>query len=350
MIVYLLNIVFGCGILHFAKDKKLWLIPFAMVLFIWTFIAGGQYDIGTDYFSYMEYFSTLWGNTRFESLFQLCSSFLFQLGIQGQDQFYFYSGVNFIVLFFIGRKIDVKHWGIYYFLIVVVSTFFNNQMNLIRQAAACVFVFAAIVEPNKLTVKKIVLYLIAFGFHRSSILFVPFIFWPKIIDIVTKKPQRLLLFAALFSLITVPDSINIYILRNTRFLWGDDYYLHYISTGYATRSIALSDKIVKLLLWPFIMWSTYLLDKNNLNEFQKHLLRVGIFSYCARLMLLITPLFARFSYYFMLPSIIPLYYLFSNMFESPKQRLWSEVSMLFLFMIYLVKIWMPLLQNLPNKT
>ena len=157
MLVYIFNILLGCLFIHFANDKKLWFIPFAMVLFIWTFIAGGQNGIGTDYYDYKDYFESLWGNSRFELLFRLCSTVLYDCGIRGQGQFYFYAALNFIIIFFVGRKLGIRHWGIFYFLIIVVSTFFHNQMNMVRQAVACGLVFAALTEHGSKPIKPLIL-------------------------------------------------------------------------------------------------------------------------------------------------------------------------------------------------
>lgn len=339
MLVYIFNILLGCLFIHFANDKKLWFIPFAMVLFIWTFIAGGQNGIGTDYYDYKDYFESLWGNSRFELLFRLCSTVLYDCGIRGQGQFYFYAALNFIIIFFVGRKLGIRHWGIFYFLIIVVSTFFHNQMNMVRQAVACGLVFAALTEHGSKPIKPLILIALASGFHRTALVFLPFVLFPKWIDRLVANPQRLLIISLVIALIPIPVSINHAILRYTRFLFGDYYYMHYMGSAYAMRTVPFSSKIVKLLLWPFFMWAVKKYQSDSNCTISNNAFMIGVLSYCLWIVLLVTPMTARISYYFMLPSMIPLYYLFSDLYDKKRQYVVTYLPMIFLLSIYLAKIY-----------
>ena len=66
---------------------------------------------------------------------------------------------------------------------------------------------------------------------------------------------------------------------------------------------------------------------------------IGVLSYCLWIVLLVTPMTARISYYFMLPSMIPLYYLFSDLYDKKRQYVVTYLPMIFLLSIYLAKIY-----------
>lgn len=336
--LYLLNLFLGCSAFYFAREKKTRLLFLLIGCCIWSFVAGGQNGIGTDYYEYLSYFENLWGNERFEPLFKFCCSILFRCGIKGQGLFYFYAFLNIVVITIVGRKMKITHLEIYYFLIIVVSTFFHNQMNMVRQATACVFVFAALVIANRNKYLSALLILTAWGFHRTSIIIAPLILFPRIIDYFTRSPKKLLVVASIICVIPIPPSINQFLIEKSTFLFGSEYSSHYSNSVYGELMNDFVSKIPKLILLPFFFAALKVKEKCCLSNKEKFFFNVGLMSYSFWLILLVTSLTARISYYFLLPTIIPLVYYFSYLWKERRETpFWAGT--LFLLSIYCFKIY-----------
>lgn len=311
------------------------------VILLWVFIVGGQFEIGQDYGNYLSFFSHPHYETRFEPFFTGVSRFAYKIGIVRQGQFYIYAFINAVLIFVASHKLGVKHWGLFYFLLVTVSTFFNNQMNTVRQCTAVAFVYWAFVEMYDRKLKGISILALGMGFHYSAIACIIFTYIKKITLILTKYPKILLIGSCLISLIPSDDYINQSIIG---FLPEDimeetHYESMYSNDDTTSASTGVIYKLSKLLLLPLYLYSLRILRYGELTDKEKLFFRFGILSYSLRCALLINNLIGRFSSYFWIPSIIPIYYLCVNLYKRKRHPEFA-FTLIYASIIYFIKVFM----------
>lgn len=341
--LYILNIILSCLYLSVIKERNtfLFLIKVLPVIFLWVFIVGGQYEIGADYGNYLVFFRYPLDDVRFEALFTGISRFVYRLGIVGQGQFYIFALINAVVIFIASHKLGIKHWAIFYFLLITVSTFFNNQMNGIRQCTAVAFAYWAFVELYTSKIKGVSLMAIATGFHLSAIVCVLFTFIKKATAVLTKYPKVLLITCCFISLIPADEYINQtligYLPEEVR--EETHYERMYSDDDQTSSSMDIIYKLSKLLLLPLYLYSLRLLKNGALSDKERLFFRFGILSYSLRCALLINHLIGRFSYYFWIPSIIPLYYVCVDLYNRKRH---TELALVLVYasIIYFVKVFM----------
>lgn len=341
--LYIINLIFSCLYLSQIKEKNtfLFIIKILPVILLWIFIVGGQYEIGADYDNYLGFFNHPHYETRFEPLFTWVSRTGYNIGIVGQGQFYVFALINAVLIFIASHKLGIKNWGLFYFLLITVSTFFNNQMNGIRQCTAVAFAYLAFVELYTNKIKGVSLIAIAGGFHLSAIFCVVFTFIKKITAILTKYPKILLIACCFISLIPADEYINQTLLGYLpeEVLEETHYERMYGDEDNTSSSMDIVYKLSKLLLLPLYLYSLRLLKTNILSDKETLFFRFGILSYSLRCALLINHLIGRFSYYFWIPSIIPLYYLCVNLYNRKRH---TELAFVLIYasIIYFIKVFM----------
>lgn len=312
---YLLNLIISCCLLSQIKknnnyQKLLVIIP---VVIIWTIIVGGQYYVGADYGFYIDYFSHPIYSSRFEPIFTSLSRWLYSIGIKGQGQFFFYAFFNAVIVFIAANRLGIKHWALFYFLLITVSTFFNNQMNGIRQCIATVLVFWGFVELYKSKLYGILLIVLALGFHYSSAICLAFLYISKEANYLTKFPKLLLIVTAFVTLLPIGDKANDFLFQYLPSIIKEEtaYETMYYNSSYdyVNKEMDFIYKISKLLLFPIYWLSLKLMDSEELTEKENTFYKFGLLSYSLRCLLLMNNLVGRFSFYFWIPSIIPIYLL-----------------------------------------
>ena len=340
--LYIFNLLFSCFYLSFINEKKRFLsflLKSIPVILIWVLIIGGQDNIGADYLNYYYFFQYPLFDNRFEPLFKYASIFLYNNGSGAQFHFFFYALINILVIFYASYRAGVKHWAIFYFLLVTVSTFFNNQMNGLRQCVAVTFVYWGFVEMYSSKVKGIVLMFIACGFHYSSLLGLLFLYIKEVTEFLTKSPKLLLFITIIVSLLPSTDILNNYIINFLPDFIRDntDYTKMYLDNEDMNQSTGLIFKISKLFLIPLYWKSLDLLDSNKLSEKEDFLFKFGILSFVLRCVLLVNSLIGRFSFFFWIPSIMPIYYLSVTYWNNKK---YTRLFFLLIYssMIYFIKV------------
>lgn len=341
MVVYILNILISCIILDKIKNRRDAIrdIGIGTVIFIWTIIIGGQWYVGTDYGNYYAFFKNP-DRTDFELLFTLISKGLYLVGIRGQGQFFFYAFLNAIVIFKAANRLGIHHLAIFYYLLVAVSTFFNNQMNIIRQCIACAFVFWAFVELYRSKIKGIFLILIAMGFHTSAIVCLSMLFLVKTTNFFTKYPRGLLIVASVILMLPIDPEIiinNIFGLLPESFNEYTYYVARYNSNEYGLQNINNINILSKLILIPVYWLSLCVLDGQELSDKEKTFFKLGFLCFCIKIIFLINPLLSRLASYTWIPSILPIYYLV-RLFYRKRKFSTAILLMLYCSATYYVKI------------
>lgn len=321
--LYIINLIFSCFYLSLIREERScsrMLLKALPVILLWVIIIGGQLDIGADYKNYLAYFNYPFYEMRFELLFVEATRFFYRLGLEGQELFFLYAAINAIVLFIASHRLGIKHWGLFYFLIVTVSTFFNNQMNGIRQCTAVVFVYWAFVEFYVSKMKGTSLILLATGFHYSAIVNIIFLFFEKITNFLTKYPKILLIITLFASMLPADESINTTLIEilPDEIAEETEYERMYIDNEDMSKEVDLIVKLSKILLIPIYWLSLQTLKGNTLSHKEQTFFRFGLLSYSLRCILLINNLIGRFSYFFWIPSILPIYYYCSDLKKRNK--------------------------------
>lgn len=152
--VYLFYLFFSFFYLRAIRFYKVgWarlLLVSLPVVLLWILIIGGQYNVGTDYSSYIMHF-----NTKSEDLFYEKKEYLFgyliyishELGIYGQGIVLLISAIWIILLLIISKYFlnsNLRYLYIFLFVFIVFPATFNNQMNGIRQYVAVYFFTLAV--------------------------------------------------------------------------------------------------------------------------------------------------------------------------------------------------------------
>ncbi len=340
--LYIINILFGCFYLHFVRIDKLselWkVIP---IVLLWTIIAGGQYNVGADYPLYFSYFNHYFGvpNSRFEWLFAAVTDATIKLGFLGQGPFFVFSFINIVLIFVAGKIANIRHWGIYYLLIITVATVFNNQLNAVRQTIAVCLCFIAFLEFYERKWIGILLILLGMGFHTSVILCLPFFFLKRITDFTAKCPIMLLIISFVSAFIdSATGDFNNYLLQiMPDYLKENTHYAEAYEDSEYSHSTSFIYRAAKLILIPLYWKSLMLIKRNCLTKYEQNLFNLGFFAFMMRNLLLLNTLTGRISYYFWIPSIFPLYYLMRYYWQR-KEYLPYIIIVAWLVVPYITKI------------
>ena len=339
--IYIVYLLYSFFIFKFVDVRNTfsYVVGAVLVAIPWIVIIGGQYNVGADYFPYLYFFSSPTTAGRFEPIFTFTSVFLYDIGIEGQFQFFFFAFVNAFCFFAAVRKLNISRVMLFFFLFVTVSTLFNNQMNGIRQCVATFIVFWAFVEFYDSKVTAVLLIILAAGFHYSALVCLPFFFFKKIVLFATKKPKLLLLLTLVVTLLPLSEVSNQYIFAYMpEFLREETSYMTmYEGNDYYNEQVGLQYKLSKLLLLPVYYLSLDILNKDCLTDKERLFFLFGLLAYSLRCILLMNNLVGRFSYYFWLPSILPIYYYVKYLFERNLQ-LKAVACLAYSSIIYFIKV------------
>ena len=335
--IYIFFVIFSC--LYFSNvsysNARALLIKSIPVIILWTVIAGGQYNVGTDYENYLDTFKD--PTPRYEPLFSWITVSLFNLGFKGQFFFFFYAWLNIVVLLFAISRYRIRNLSFFFFLIVIVSTFFNAQMNGIRQCATLPFVFLAFYYFYEEKWKGVLLIILAACFHYSALVCILFLYIDKTVSVFTKFPRILLILSCIVPFITIDDSVTSQLIS----LIPEDAVSTTRLSNYkgdtAEAKLDFIYTISKLYFIPLYWWSLMLLKKQRLTEYETKLFNLGIFCSFLKIALLINLFIGRFSYFFWIPAVFPLYYLMRFYKLKRKYHIVAFI-MLYCSLIYLVKV------------
>ena len=156
-------------------ERRIDIRCFARVIVFFTLFlpAALRYNTGTDFMSYVSIFDGLKPNNIYlEKSWYYFNLFIKNLGLSSQWVFVFSAVlIYFPICFFTERK-----YFFYIVLFYILMGYYIRSYNVLRQCIAVSFLIASICFFRK---KKLILTILnlffAFAFHKSSILFIPFI-------------------------------------------------------------------------------------------------------------------------------------------------------------------------------
>lgn len=305
------------------------------IFLIWLYISGGQYDVGTDYWSYYTFFNGIDieqfrvnGEYLFVGIIRLCNF----MGLYGQSLFYIFYGINFYFFYLILKRVDRKHIYLFILLYITVSNLFNNQLNMVRQATAIYIVsYGLILLSEKKKLKALLFILIAAMFHRTAWFLLPIFCITKFVSRLSCRSQIILMGIALCcSFVLRMEMLEILSpILPERFAW-------YI-TGFEYEDKSFISKLPKFIYIPFYLMAFLRFDKMRLNESEAILFKWGVVAFCLRLMVLNLSIANRLCDYFLILSLFPFYFYLRYLLRNNCR--FAFVSIIFLFsLLYALKV------------
>lgn len=133
---------------HGKKSFANYIYASVFCIILWTIVQGGQYNVGTDYFTYLYYFDNPYSLSYFSDKgewgFYFLIKFCHNIGVTGQGVFVVITVPESVLFFIICIKFDKNNPEIFILLYIVLSSLFHNQMNAVRQSIAVYFVTLSI--------------------------------------------------------------------------------------------------------------------------------------------------------------------------------------------------------------
>lgn len=306
-----------------------------LFFFIFSLLIALQYDVGTDYFSYVSIFTNensanLYRKKK-EYLFYHLSMFLIKNNLHPQIGFFVLSIIQFTCIIVFIKFLNIKNFTIFFYLYFTVSSFFFNQTNGIRQyTATCILLLSVIYFFEKKYIRIILIIYLASLFHRSAVLFIPIYF---IITIFFYRfSTKIWVFFLLLSVFLIRINIVSFVINLLPFL---NRYSHYLNSNWGSAQIPFVNILTKVIMVPFYLISLKALNKLTSKK-DIALYQLGFFSFGIKLICLSSPILNRFVYYIEIFTILPLYYFFIMLFNGKiKIKYFSYIYLLFFICITL---------------
>lgn len=321
---------------HGKKSFANYIYASVLCIILWTIVQGGQYNVGTDYFTYLYYFDNPYSLSYFSDKgewgFYFLIKFCHNIGVTGQGVFVVITLLESVLFFIICIKFDKNNPEIFILLYIVLSSLFHNQMNAVRQSIAVYFVTLSILYLiDKRWKEFVLLIVIAFTFHNSVLLFILllpsfFLIWKQY---KSSTYLLLLILSSVFIFLPVEN-----LVRELTLLLPN--YSHYAESEYLAE-VPFLGKITKVFLLPIYLYSLVVLKSNFLSTREYRLFVVGIIAYSLKNICLVSSVTNRIGFYFMLLSIFPIYYLLRYL---QKTRQTKKVYLVYCILIlsYCVKV------------
>lgn len=311
--IFLLNAIGSCGYLYVTRNiKKINILYFFPIIFLWTFILGFQYDVGTDYFNYLKIYNSESELTYYfykkEFIFFYFVKFLKFFFENGQILFILVSLFENLLFFYYlklminNQLISKEKIYLFVFLFLCFGTNFYNQMNGIRQYFNIYLLSISIFYIyNKEIFKYALLFIIGTNIHRSFLFLIPFYLIKYISKLLNSKNLKFLIFISLLlnflPIVEFLKTLFSYIPR----------YSHYIESPFF-KELGITQKITKFIYLPYYLSSCSLINEDD-NSIKQFILKVGLLSYIIKIFCLKVVILSRIGEYFTLLAIYPIFLL-----------------------------------------
>ena len=318
-----LFVLFYCGIYFYFVDKyKMNVILLTPPFLVYFFISALQYNVGSDYMSYIFIYENQWVMDRYyntrEYFFYFTNIILNSLNLPPQAVFFVFSFVQSLFVFIYFSMFKKRGGVLWLFFIIFfcVTNIYHNQMNGIRQYSVIALVpLVSLLLFERKYVLLSVVFLLASTFHLSF--FVLFLF--IILYLIYLKFNVNYLFCFI---VTLPIYIFLPKVVIPFLELFDMQYLSYIDTDYFKEGGGMV-VLPKLYYLPVILlfyWVNHKESFDSINERLAPYFSFSIFifscSYWAILMSLDIALLSRVAIYFWFFIVFPIYnvciYLYKN--------------------------------------
>lgn len=344
--IYLIFLALSCTYLYtlnkYANTSYskfvVYIIP--LILF-WCLLIGGQYNVGTDYFSYMAMFRkggdiSYVSENRGEIVFSGVVNCLKYFGITGQGIFIVISLIEILLLSYIMYDcVGSKYAYLFLFVFIVFPGILHNQMNGIRQYIVVYLITMSVCcLLHKQYIKTLILFIISPLIHQSAIFVIPLILLIYKFAYVFNKKKWLYLIVVIsliLSFVITPEHSGvIFELSET--------YEHYTNSELMAQHTLLQ-KLPKYIYLPLILLtihkSTFIQQICN-NKLNYRLFLIGIVGYSLKLATISVGLLSRIGQYFDIISCIPIIWLL--IYLKPHKKVYMYIIMIYLLLPYAAKV------------
>ena len=312
---------------YFILLSPLWLV--------WLIICGGQYGVGTDYFTYYSIFEDIdvaFYYKKCEWLFSCIVESFRYIGLPPQGLFFVFYLINFVFFCKILYHLDFNTSFLFVLLYICLSNIFNNQLNGLRQYTAIYILTYTVVSyyNTKSFLRYVLGIIIAGGFHVSAFLLLPFFIFLRQKPFNPKFCLGLIIGGGLFTLMG-----SFSWLSNIIQPYLPNVYSAYIG-GEFDRSDEFVKLITKLIFVPIYLLSISVLCKSEVSDKDKWFYNIGILAYFVRLCFLENFIFNRVGQLFLLLSILPIYVYMKYLYLNKKRMFCYVLAFIFL-LFYSIK-------------
>lgn len=336
--MFLFVLFYTTGYFALIEKYKASLLAMLPAFLVYFLVAGLQFNVGTDYFSYIDIYENEARHwfyfNRGEYLFFALNQGLNWLKLPSQSIFLAVSFVQAFLVFIYFKSIKKKGFILTLFFIafICVTNIYNNQLNALRQyVVIAALPLLTILLYEKRFVRFFILLGLASFFHNTAwflLVLLPIYF-------LYKKLDKSLLFLFLLSIVgylLLGKFINELVVI---FLPS---YEHYLQGQYAEQH-TLGLFITKLYYLPLIFYF-YLIYKKSSSEFGSYF-HFMIFAFTLTfwffLLALNLGIATRFYYYVLFFMVFPMYYLLH--YNYLKGRVVSFVLVLgYIVLPYIAKV------------
>ncbi|WP_314941853.1 EpsG family protein [Porphyromonas endodontalis] len=343
---FILFLLISTLLLHLAGrlGEKSQYVPIVLFVISWILFVGGQYGVGTDYFSYLEKFSDIdSAEVAFSNEYVFLSIIKLSKDIWNNPQItFFLLSLIFVTFLYILMKesMDKGDWWIYFFIFVTFSTAFNNQFNAIRQYLAIVILsLAFILLLRKKHLPALLFFTIGFGIHKSGIIFIAIALILYLLSRCKISNKILYLLLIVSSLVPLLSSVyfdQIPFLIEQVITLGLGYQRYLQGKADYVMSLSPINIYSKLVFLPFFMTAIYMRKRLVFNDFENKLFSTGIFFYALKLMCLASSITNRLGMSFELLMIFPLVFLLRYL--NTKSPTTSFLIFIFFAFLYILKV------------
>ena len=342
--LYLLFLLFSYAYFSVLKKYrsmqfggKFLTFSFPFILY-WLLLIGGQYGVGTDYFSYLDLFTSKDIDYFFlkkDYLFGYFVKFCNDIGIYGQGIFFILSLLWVLALLYsIQSIVGSKYIHIYIFVFIVFSGVFHNQMNVVRQYSAVYLLTIGVcaLHRNKNIIAVFSFLAMCFT-HSSSIALLPIII--IIYFYLSKKENQKLLYS--YIIIAIISSFILKIDYITYFVPFFEQYSGYFKSADRIEEASFVNRITKYLYIPLFAYAIHELPKMNLTNIQKRFFITGICGFSFKLALVSLEIIGRMGRFFEILACIPIVFLIIYIRKSCKKIIYILI-ITYLLLPYLLKV------------
>lgn len=320
-----------------SENKVKFIVYFFPISTLLVLILGLQYNVGTDYFSYLHLASGNSGlkfiTNHYEYLFAFLVRFV-RYFKEPQLIFLFSAIIQisfFTLIVYELKKMKFK-LHIFFFLYFTLMLIFFNQFNGIRQyISVYIIIYALFKLINSKKIIFITLVFLASLFHISSLIFLIFLILNPLLKMKFSK-YKIIIIICSFILISLYDFSNIYI-KIIKYL---PFYNNYIHSTYFGR-LSLQGIITKIPKLIIVISSIYFIDHSKLSKKETYLINLSYISIITLVMSFTSTLIWRFYHYLDFFLIIPVLLLFHNK-KYKKLRLLFGLILLFMFITKVILI------------
>lgn len=308
--MFLLVFIFVSSYLMLTERYKASLLVMMPVFLIYFMVAGLQYNVGTDYFSYIDIFQSevkhWYYFNKGEYLFFGLNQFLNWLSLPAQSIFLVISFIQSFLIFLYFKKIKQLGLILWVFFIVffTVTNIYNNQLNGLRQYVVITGIplFTIFLHERKLLHSLGLLVVLSF-FHNTAWLLI--IFYP--IFYVQNKFNINLLCLFIISAVGYFFAGG-FIYDLTSLILPN--YVHYLQSDLSEpRTISVFFTKLYYLPLVFYFYIIYRKDNANFGDYIHFMLFIFSITYWFFLLALSVGIATRLYYYFIFFYIFPIYYI-----------------------------------------